>query len=286
MTNPALSVAAPEAVGRLYQLPGGQYGKTIQTATALQGVEAGELFPSITNILKVEGTDFSGWAIYMMLKGLREGMDWSEAAKYYIDYRDMTSERGSHLHLMYETYIDEGKARFPYFPYTSKEPLMRELITRWGEEAKGYFTAFLSFCKQYKPEFLDQEATVYGNTIDNADGFNFAGTTDFTAIINGVKVVGDWKNTSKLYGSVASQLAAARYATHSASSSGELVEWDGESIQTAIAVRLMPSGEFEVKQANLQEGWERFKYLRQGWEAKAFGVEHMLEDFIPDEPII
>lgn len=284
MTNPMLSIAGPEKVGRLYQLPNGNYPKTIQTAAAMRGVEAGELFPSITNVLKVEGTDFSGWAIHMMLKGLKEGMDWGEAAKNYINYRDAAADRGTHLHGMYEQYIEEGRATFPYFPFVPTHPLMRELTDNWGEEAKGYFTAFRNFCKTYRPTFLDQEATVYGNTVTNATGFNFAGTTDFTALINGVKVVGDWKNTSRLYGSVASQLAAARYATHYAAPSGALEEWDGQSIQKAIAVRLTPSGEYEVKEANVEEGWERFKRLRAGWADAAFGVEHMLTNFSVSPP--
>jgi hypothetical protein len=282
MTNPALSIITTEQIGRLYQLPSGTYEKKITSKAARAGIESGELLPSITNVLNVLNKNLEGYAVFMMGKALREGATQADAAKEYITYRDHAAARGSAVHLLIEQYIDRQRSLKREAARTSYPPMFRSLpawvdVNTYG--GAGYMNAFINFCNTMKPEFLQQETTVYGCT-DGSGVLNYAGTTDFIATINGRKVVGDWKCTSKLHGSVARQMAAVRNATHYFDTeTGQLESWDSESLEGAIAVRLCADGSFEIKEANLQAGWNSFKLLREEWNNYAFNDADMLIDY-------
>lgn len=276
MTNPLLSVTTTEKIGRLYQLPGGEYTKKLNTSRAYEGLSEGKLFPSITNVVGVAGGDFSGWAMHMLWKGLEQGMTTAEASRYYIRFRDEASDRGSLVHSIIEDTIEEG-FEYPYDLPEQPTEKLSELVESYN--GLGYVHAFQRFCEDFRPDFIEQESTVYGQTNpDSAHAFDYAGTTDFVANIGGKTVVGDWKNTKSLHGSVAVQLAAAKYADMKAVD-GELVEWKSDEIDTGIVVQLCPDGNYNVKEVNLEKGWERFTNLRKEWYFKAFGDDCLLRDF-------
>lgn len=298
MTNPTLSISTTQQIGRVYQLPGGTSAKEISGIAAKRGLNAGDLFPSITNILGVTNKNLEGYAVFMMGKALKEGKSQTEAAKEYITFRDFAATRGSAVHLLIEQYIDAGNGkRGTFLPAFKSLPAYQEVKALGGE---GYMLGFLNFCRDYSPKFLNQEATVYGTTLTvpdpnplrfmqregqplvrsprPADGFNYAGTTDAVAEINGTTVILDWKCTSKLRSdSVVPQLAAVAKASHYFNTeTGELDEWP--TYQASAAVRLCSDGSYEIKGADIEAGWERFKKLRGLWDDYALGTDGMFLD--------
>jgi hypothetical protein len=290
VTNPTLSIDTTKQIGRLYQLPGGSYAKKISSQKAKAGIADGTLFPSITNVLSVMNKNLEGYHLYMAQKAFRAGQDISEAIKAGDMWRDYASARGSAVHLLIEQYIDAGNGKRGSFL-----PAYRSLAG-WEDvkahDAHGYMNAFISFCNTYQPVFHQQETTVYGSTgglgstviPDNVEPslFDYAGTTDFIATINGVRVVGDWKCTSRLSPSVARQVAAVRNASHFYDPATEsLREWDSLGLEQAIAVRLCADGTFEIKAADLQAGWDSFKTLRSEWDNYALGDDFMLTEWTP-----
>jgi hypothetical protein len=290
MTNPELSISTTQQVGRLYQLPGGGYNKSISKQKAVKGIQDGTLVPSITNIISVlNKPSLQSYAVYMTLKALREGATPSDAGKEHIRFRDYASERGTSIHNLIDEYILSGAAKGVFLPRFRALP-------GWDKvqqfEGVGYMNAFINFCREYQPEFLRTETTVYGNTeytlaskhnLQLGQRYNYAGTTDFTAYINGangerIKVVGDWKCTSALHPeSVAPQVSAVKNAiSFYNEQTGQLEDWDEDSYDTAIAVRLCSDGTFEAKEADLTRGWNSFKNLRTLWDDYALGSEDML----------
>lgn len=283
MTNPTLSISTTEQIGRLYQLPGGAYPKKINRHQALSGLLSGELFPSITNIIGVFNKDLEGYATHMMGVALEAGKPRYEAAKEYIIFRNEAAERGSRVHKAIEDIIDLGytkrgyygmmmsqgkwKTNPSYLALVENDPVTHDL---------KYFEGFLAFVKAFEPEFIQQEATVYGRTLY---GKPYAGTTDFIAMINGKKYVGDWKCTSALHGTVALQMAAAVYATKFYDDSKEgLNDWESD-FDGGLGVQLRKDGSFSVMEADVQQGWVEFSALREVWQHYAFKGEKLLKNF-------
>lgn len=286
MTNPELSKTTTKQIGRVYGLPGNTLPKNLSSAAVRKLLATGEVFPSITNVLNVLNKDLQGYAIYMMGKALREGQDIAAASKAPDMFRDHASARGSAVHNLIEEYINAGNGRRGMFLPAFKALAGWQEVQELGGE--GYMKAFIRFANDYKPTFHQQESTVFGSTVipDNVEPnrFNYAGTTDFIATIGGVKVVGDWKCTSKLHGSVSRQMAAVKYATHYWNpETNTLEEWPGDTIEQAIAVRLCADGTYEIKASNLEQGWASFQRLRAEWEDYAFGDGEMLRDLNPFE---
>lgn len=274
MTNPELSIASTQQVGRLYQLPGDTYPKVINTAKAKQGLADGTLFPSITNVIGVANKNLEQYAVYMMGKALREGKNQTEAAKEYITFRDFAAARGSAVHLLIEQYIAAGNgSRGIFLPAFKSLPAWQEVKELGGE---GYMRGFLKFCEDYQPKFLRQETTVYGSTISPDGPLNYAGTTDAIAVINGVLIVLDWKCTSKLHSSALSpQLGAvAKASLFHDEDSNEMDDWaDLITGAEGAGVRLTNEGQYEIKGVEISQGWERFRKLHALWEDQAFGTE-------------
>ncbi|MEW1551374.1 hypothetical protein [Streptomyces tsukubensis] len=65
---------------------------------------------------------------------------------------------------------------------------------------------FVEFLDQVQPEFLHLEETVW------SDEHQYAGSFDAIAVIDGERVLLDWKTSASVYASVALQLSAYRYA--------------------------------------------------------------------------
>lgn len=279
MTNPELSISTTQAIGRLYQLPKGPYPKTITSGTARQGIEAGQLFPSITNVIGVANKNLEQYAVYMMGKALREGKSQTEAAKEYITFRDFAATRGSAVHLLIEQYIAAGNgSRGMFLPAFRALPAWPEVKELGGE---GYMRGFLKFCQDYQPRFLRQETTVYGSTSSDSNAtLDYAGTTDAIAIINGVQVILDWKCTSKLHSaSLAPQIAAVAKARFFNDEQNEQIEDWAEIIEGSqgAGVRLTSDGGYEIQGVEIDGGWERFKKLHSLWQDQAFGTDNLLK---------
>jgi hypothetical protein len=113
-------------------------------------------------------------------------VDWLKGAAW--RDRDRKAELGSFVHAAAEAYV-LGQP-FPKWP-KNVEPPMRQFI------------AFLDDCQ---PVFEQTELSVYSKT------WNYAGTLDGIATLDGRVLVGDWKTGADLYPEVALQLAAYRHA--------------------------------------------------------------------------
>ena len=83
-----------------------------------------------------------------------------------------------------------------------------EQIGRVSRDAEPYVQHFDQFVKDFQPNFLMNEETVF------SDKHRYAGSFDWIAEIGGEVVVGDWKTTKNTYPEVALQLAAYRHADY------------------------------------------------------------------------
>lgn len=288
MTSPILSISTTEQIGRLYQLPGGGYTSQITGSQAVDGVLRGELFPSITNCIGTLNPSLEGYVAFMYGKALAKGQIQKEAEKAHITYRDATADRGTRVHKAIEDFIEKGFAGDRFDIIVESE--MYKGIESYRELQKHtntynllkksndiiYFEAFLNFVRAYRPRFISQEATVYGETFS---GRKYAGTTDFIAEIDGKVVIGDWKTTSKLKQTVGLQLAAvanAKQITTDFETLEEMPASDG-----CWGVKLNADGSFEVYEAeNHKQAWVNFQAARTLWDMVA------LEEKIAGGPIL
>ena len=92
-----------------------------------------------------------------------------------------------------------------------------ETLGRVTPEVEPYLKHFDQFVKDFQPNFLMTEETIF------SDKHRYAGTFDWIAEIGGEVVVGDWKTTRQTYPEVGLQLAAYRYADYVQRSDGAQV---------------------------------------------------------------
>jgi hypothetical protein len=280
MTDPNLSIVTTNQIGRVYQVPGFGLDKKLSGVAARKALKAGNVFPSITNVLSVMNKDFTDWQLHMAGQALRSGQPIDVALQAGNLHRDFAAARGTAVHNLIDEYVLAGNGkRGMFLPAFKSLPGYAEVKELGGE---GYMKAFINFCNTYSPKFIQTETTVYGNTHPANDlQFNYAGTLDALVNINGKNILLDWKCVSKLSpGSVSRQLAAGANATHyyAPSISEELMEWNKDDIDGACAVRLCADETFEVKAADTTRGWRQFQHLRLLWNAHALGDDEMLTD--------
>ena len=175
-TNPELSISTNETIGRLYQLPNTGYASTITPKEAREGLRSGALMPSITNCIDALNPKLEGYVSFMFSKALKAGLTTKEAGQAHITYRDATAERGTRVHKAIEDFINAGLAKPERFEalmeteYYKALDSYRELVkynNTMNLLGKSndiiYFNAFLKFVRDYKPRFISQEATVFGD---------------------------------------------------------------------------------------------------------------------------
>lgn len=265
MTNPQLSITVSDesstrrSIGRVYQLPTGDYPQKMRYAKAAEALSQNKVFPSITNIVSAKAIDLTGWAKFMMRKSIME--QWkdfngsnlssilSKAQKANDDYTTLACDKGSEVHLAAEEHILTGKTDHGF---------------QFGGDP--YYESFLQFCDDFKPKFISIETTVYGKTEDN---LYYAGTIDFIAEINGKIVAGDWKTSKVLHEEVGIQLVAGMKAQKMVSDDGESLE-EMIKVDKAIGVHLTADGYYVSEVNNLQYCWDTFQSLRRVWEWNAF----------------
>lgn len=112
--------------------------------------------------------------------------------------RDAAARRGTEVHAL-------------------AERLMRGEEVTVPDELRGHVESYLRFLDDWQPEPLHLEATVVNYT------HGYAGSLDMIARVPGVVFLGDLKtNRSGIYGEVALQLAAYRYAEFIVTPAGEI----------------------------------------------------------------
>lgn len=271
MTNPALSVQSTKDIGRLYGKPGHTYDKKLSTKAAKEGLLEDNLFPSITNVVGVVNPELAGYWQFMGRKGLQKGLSPYDSLKEADRWLVATGERGTRVHAFIEEYIDAGFVKTGGTGYKNLGTYAD--CEYWNSEMGDldYIEGFFRFVEDYNPQFLTQETTVYGRTLN---GLGYAGTTDFIAYIGDKVIIGDWKTTSKLKSSVALQLSAIQRAEQMAV---------GDKLETLPAgeecwgIQLRKDGTYAVGVVdNIDRSFQLFSAAAELWALKV-GVEELLE---------
>jgi hypothetical protein len=162
--------------------------------------QTGESVPSVTTIMKSlpKQEVLVPWAAKMAaehacanwgrLSKMPETARILEIKTAYKDYAERRADVGTEVHSL----IDCWSTGVP-FPEMSREA--------------GYFAnSFIKFMTAVRPEFIENEVTLWSRA------HGYAGTADFIAKIDGHVVLGDFKTGKALYPEVGIQLAALAHA--------------------------------------------------------------------------
>jgi len=184
----------------------------------------GDVVPSVTNVIGVlDKPALPRWAAKMTaeaawkMRGSLDAMGQDEA----IDVLKGSPWRNS------GRAADRGTSIHDYLEARAEGTMLPKL----EGDALRYRAGADQFLKEYRPEFVRTEFTVFG------DGY--AGTADFMAYIDGRLVIGDHKTSKALYPEIALQLAAIRFAHTIVTDDGvvEMPEVDG-----CVGVLITPDG--------------------------------------------
>lgn len=161
------------------------------TSTKTNGIYWKDEVPyiSVTTVLGIiSKPDLLPWVAVETYKAMKEkpDMDVKEAMKAYENARDKAANRGSLVHSMIEV-------------YKSNQTVIDADIP-----GMDYYSSFVKFMVEQKPEFIYQEKIVF-NTVDG-----YAGKFDLLARINGEVTLTDFKTNKdgKLYPEIQLQLSA------------------------------------------------------------------------------
>lgn len=206
MTAPALAVTQPDG-SRRYMHP-----------------LTGETVPSVTTILKViSKPQLDGWAARL-------------TAKYAVDNWAGLSEEDPGLRLeILKSAHEETRQKS-----ADRGTLVHELCDSWAKDnpvaieksEAGFMTQFFGFLEDVKPQYIESEATVWSHQ------YNYAGTFDFIAVINGEVTLVDIKTGKGVYPEYGMQLAALSHAECLVDEEGR--EWDIPKVARHAVLHLRP----------------------------------------------
>lgn len=284
-TDPALSVPAPEPIGRLYRFPGSDPllqkadGSVIvpHQGALLEKIAAGEFVPSVTNVIGVLSKDhLINWSgrksteaiLEFLSRNPEDGVmrllkNQKEAIKHY----SLTSERDRDRQALRGTRVHEACE----FIGLGKD--LSELGYELTDDEMACVDSFNRWLDMWQPEFLANEMSVFGETTsligDEIVKRGYAGTADFVIKVDGRVVIGDIKTTrSGLHNEIALQLTACTRAQKITLDQENLI--DNFPIEAGIGLHLSPDG-FIIKQASMtDQEWAIFGALRESWSFNAF----------------
>lgn len=118
---------------------------------------------------------------------------------------EQSGNRGDLVHLWIERRIRSG----------GLEPTDQEVMDTADKTAREMWKSFLRIEANYSPEWLHSETTYW------SDKYEYAGTLDWMARINGKVVLGDTKTGNNVYPEVGMQVAAAAYADYAIDDDGQ-----------------------------------------------------------------
>jgi hypothetical protein len=183
MTGPALAVTDEITGYRRYIHP--QTGETVPSVTTImKSLPKQEILVPWASRMSAEHAD-ANWA---RLSTLPHGERVEEIKNAHKVYTDKRSDVGTEVHDLIDCW--------------SKGTPFPEVTT----EVKQYARSFTKFMMSARPEFLENEVTVWSRT------YGYAGTADFIARIDGKIVLGDVKSGKRLYPEVGIQLSALAHA--------------------------------------------------------------------------
>lgn len=189
----------------------------------------GEIVPGVTGVLGVIAKPaLMYWAVNMgieyLQKFLNPGVAYDEiqiktllegARTAHKTFKENAGDIGSLVHEAIETYIKTG--------------VKTELF---NEKAKVAFDNFLKWQKDNNVKFIDSERKIYSKK------YKYAGTMDFSCIIDGKYYVGDTKTSSGIWDEYWFQVASYQQA---------LTEETGQEVYGRVIVRVGKDGSFDVQ---------------------------------------
>lgn len=190
MENTAPQLSVSTKYGRLYYRPTTDISKINlkNDAEVRQCIIDGTLMPSITNVIGIKNSPFlTTWATKLVAQeAVKVAQQWphkltddpNKAVAYLKEAanreRDFWGNQGTRIH-----YAAEQIALGNDIDLTDYTDYEKACITEWKQ-----------WLRTFKPEFISLEKTCFGTT---TAGYDFAGTSDFVANINGKRVIGDYK---------------------------------------------------------------------------------------------
>lgn len=139
-----------------------------------------------------------------------------EAKKAHTVKKEKAADKGTFTHSWVDEFI---KDKAPAMPI--------------NEELRKSVEAFLSWRNAHDVEFLHSEVKVYSKK------YNYAGTCDFIARVNGELIIGDLKTSSGIYNEMGYQVAAYQQARQE--------EYPEENYKSRIIVRAGKDGSLEIR---------------------------------------
>ncbi|SCL32945.1 PD-(D/E)XK nuclease superfamily [Micromonospora nigra] len=232
--------------------------------------ETGEKAPGVTSILGMlpkpflqhwaaktvaeYATDNLGELVGLRLRGERQGV---------IDFLKGAPRRST------ASAAETGSAVHDLFERVAKG----EPVGRVHPEYRVFLDHFDEFLKEFEPEFVFLEETVWSESLD------YAGSFDAYAVIDGERVFLDWKTTrSGVHPEVALQLAAYRFADYIIRPDGSRVPQPSSTGGGVLHVRPEGWGFFPVRAD--AETFEYFKVLR-----RVFDWERTVKETVVGKPI-
>lgn len=142
--------------GHRYQVDTGSGWKPVQGVTTILG-----------KVIAKDG--LVNWAANLAVQAMIDGATPEEAKKAHTKKKDKGADIGSEVHTAIESHIKGEK------------------VTTTTPEAKKALDAFYEWLTQRDVKFLESEIAVYSKK------YNYCGTCDFIAEIDGRRYIGDWK---------------------------------------------------------------------------------------------
>lgn len=142
--------------GHRYQVDTGSGWKPVQGVTTILG-----------KVIAKDG--LVNWAANLAVQAMVDGATPEEAKKAHTKKKDKGADIGSEVHTAIESHIKGEK------------------VTTTTPEAKKALDAFYEWLTQRDVKFLESEIAVYSKK------YNYCGTCDFIAEIDGRRYIGDWK---------------------------------------------------------------------------------------------
>lgn len=179
MTAPKLAVTDPKTGSRKYRHPITREHVPSVTTVIKGGIPKPALIPWAAKMAAEHAV-----ANWLRLSAVPHEARINEIKTAYKEYTEKAADRGDIVHSLIECW-STGQ------PYPD-----------WPKDVELFVDQFISFMAMERPEFIENEVTVWSNT------YGYAGSADFIARIKGKVVLGDVKTGRRVYPEVGLQLAA------------------------------------------------------------------------------
>lgn len=274
MTSPNLAVSSD--FGRLYMKPG-----TGVDAVRIpeEGLAAGLLCPSVTNVIDVLGKPFlQTWYA-------------REAAKAAVEVSHSHPNSIREKPRQAEKWISEAAPRKAAEAATLGDEVhnaLEKLILEGMEQeldisakAKLYVKSWKNFVTEFQPEFIRVEATCFGSVKFSGGKLGYAGTADAIVKIGNKTYIVDWKTGRSVHTEAALQLSALAHAEQIVNSDETKLE-KMPKIDGGLVVHITANG-CKIYPVDVNgEGWAVFERCRSLWDFHTRNINSRAPLFIEE----